>query len=212
MTPAYRLVIFDFDGTLADTIPWFEAVIDEVADRFGLPRLDSAGMEILRTAGPREILRAFGVPRWKVPLIVRHLRRLKAREAHRTALFKDAPAILRRLKEGGVALAVVSSDSEGSVRQILGPVTGGLIDHYACGAPVLGKSAGMRRVLRRCGVRPAEAIAIGDEIRDVEAARSVGIPFGAVSWGFARPEALAARAPAVMFGTMDDIPAHVFGT
>jgi phosphoglycolate phosphatase len=69
----------------------------------------------------------------------------------------------------------------------------------------------MRRVLRRCGVRPAEAIAIGDEIRDVEAARSAGIAFGAVSWGFGRPEALAAQAPAVIFGTMDEIPAHVFG-
>ena len=67
MTPAYRLVIFDFDGTLADTIPWFEAVIDEVADRFGLPRLDSAGMEILRTAGPREIPGRSAFPAGRCP-------------------------------------------------------------------------------------------------------------------------------------------------
>jgi hypothetical protein len=40
----------------------------------------------------------------------------------------------------------------------------------------------LRRVLQESGVRPGGAIVIGDEIRDIAAARAVGIPFGAVAW------------------------------
>jgi phosphoglycolate phosphatase len=209
--PPYCLVIFDCDGTLADSFPWFRAVINDVADHFGFPHLDDAKIEALRSAGAREILQQLGVPRWKVPLIARHMRQMKTRDAHRIALFPGVPAILRRLKQNGVTLAVVSSDSEGNVRHTLGPMNAGLIDHFACGAPVFGKPGLMRRVLRRSGSQPGEVLAIGDEIRDAEAARSVGIAFGAVSWGYTRPAALAAHAPAIMFATIDEIPLHVGG-
>lgn len=210
-SPPYRLVIFDCDGTLADSFPWFQAVINDVADHFGFPRLDHAKIEALRSVGAREILQQLGVPRWKVPLIARHMRRMKSRDAHRIALFPGVPAILRRLKQAGVTLAVVSSDSEGNVRHTLGAMNAGLIDHFACGAPVFGKPGLMRRVLRRNGFHPGDVMAIGDEIRDVEAAHAIGIAFGAVSWGYTRPAALAAHAPAVVFATIEEIPGHVAG-
>lgn len=211
MHARYRLVIFDSDGTLVDSFPWFRDVINDVADRFRFPRLDSAKIEMLRSVGSREILQELGVPRWKLPLIVRHMRRLKAREADRTKVFPGVPAMLRRLKQGGVILAVVSSDTEDNVRQTLGPLNAGLVDAYACGAPVFGKPRRMQRVLRRSGFRPADAIAIGDELRDIVAARSVGIDFGAVSWGYALPAALAAQGPSIVFGAMEEIAAHVVG-
>jgi phosphoglycolate phosphatase len=176
-----RRPAYDSDGTLADSLPWFQEVINDVADRFGFPRLDAARMERLRSAGPRETLKELGVPLWKVPLIARHMRRLKAADAHRTVLFPGVPAMLRCLKQAGVTLAVVSSDTEANVRRTLGPLNAGLIDAYACGAPLFGKHRRMRRMLRRGGFAPGDALAIGDEIRDIEAARLVGIPFGAVS-------------------------------
>ena len=188
-----------------------DSLVNDVADRFRFARLDEARMERLRSAGPFETLKELGVPRWKLPLIARHMRRLKAHDAHRTTLFPGVPAMLRRLKDRGVTLAVVSSDAEANVRRTLGPLNAGLIDAYACGVPVFGKPGRMRQLLRRGRFQPAEVIAIGDEIRDIEAARSVGIAFGAVSWGYARPAALAARAPAVLFATMDEIAAHVVG-
>ena len=47
--------------------------------------------------------------------------------------------------------------------------------------------------------------AIGDEVRDGEAARQAGIDFGAVSWGYARPEALQQLSPALVFDSVADI-------
>jgi phosphoglycolate phosphatase len=60
-------------------------------------------------------------------------------------------------------------------------------------------------VIRRADVAPAEVISIGDEVRDIEAARAVGIACGAVSWGYAAPAALQALAPDYMFEHVRDI-------
>jgi phosphoglycolate phosphatase len=80
MRPA--LVIFDLDGTLADSFPWFLRHANDVADRFGFRRIADDEIEPLRRAGSREILQRLGVPRWKLPLIARHMRGLKAAHLH----------------------------------------------------------------------------------------------------------------------------------
>ena len=60
-------------------------------------------------------------------------------------------------------------------------------------------------MLRRSGIAARDAICIGDEIRDFEAAQKAGIAFGAVTWGYAAAEALIARSPAMVFRTVDEI-------
>ena len=85
-----------------------------------------------------------------------------------------------------------------------------LIDHYACGAGLFGKPPKLRQVLRRYGMQPAEALYVGDEMRDAEAARAVGIAFAAVSWGFATPEALRRQTPERLFASVAEI-APAFG-
>ena len=60
-------------------------------------------------------------------------------------------------------------------------------------------------MLKRSGVLPSEAICIGDEIRDADAARAVGIAFGAVAWGFTDVEALRAHEPEMVFVRMEEI-------
>ena len=70
---------------------------------------------------------------------------------------------------------------------------------------MFGKAAKFRAVLKRTGIAAADAIAIGDEFRDGEAAAQAGIDFGAVSWGYARPEAMKQLSPAVVFDSVADI-------
>jgi len=91
------------------------------------------------------------------------------------------------------------------VRAVLGPELAGRIRHYACGAALFGKARRFAQVLRRSAVPAAHAIAIGDEIRDAEAAAVAGIDFGAVTWGYTLPEALAAQSPRVTFERVEDL-------
>lgn len=200
-----NLAIFDLDGTLADSLPWFLQHVNDVADRFRFRRIAEEDIEPLRRAGPLEILKRLEVPRWKLPLVARHMRRLKAAHLDAIPLFPGVDGMLRALKEGGLDLALVSSDSEENARRQLGPANAALLADFACGASLLGKAAKFRRVVKRAGVPPARVIAIGDEVRDIEAARTAGLAAGAVTWGYAAPEALRALGPAVVFERMEDI-------
>lgn len=110
----YSLAIFDLDGTLVDSFPWFLRTINDVADRFGFRRVRDEDVEGLRHASTREILRRLEVPVWKLPAIARHARRLKGEAAAEISLFAGAEAMLRTLTENGVQLGLVTSDSVGA--------------------------------------------------------------------------------------------------
>jgi phosphoglycolate phosphatase len=199
-----RLAIFDFDGTLADSFPWFMSVFPEVAGRFGFRQIDAAEAEALRGCSSREILRRLEVPVWRMPAVARHLRALKAEAAGRIPLFADVPGTLEALRSRGVHVAIVSSDSEASIRTSLGPAAS-LISHYDCAASLFGKAPKIRATRKALDVSATETLYIGDETRDAEAAGKAGVDFGAVVWGYATPEALAACAPAETFETVEEI-------
>src|SRR5262249_15968402 len=129
----YALAIFDLDGTLADSFPWFLRTINDVADHFGFRRVADEHVEALRHASTREILHHLEVPLWKLPAIMRHARRLKAEAAHEISLFPDVEAMLRTLADRGVQLALVTSDSEANARQKLG-ASAALFQYFDCSA------------------------------------------------------------------------------
>jgi phosphoglycolate phosphatase len=200
----YSLVIFDLDGTLVDSFPWFLRNVNDVADRFGFRRVADGDVEALRHASTREILARLEVPLWKLPTIARHMRRLKTEQAASIALFDGVGTMLRALAGAGLRLTLVSSDAEANARVKLGEAAA-LFSDYDCSASIFGKPAKFRRILRRSGVDPAQAIAIGDETRDIEAARAAGIACAAVTWGYAAPNALKAMEPDLVFERLDDI-------
>jgi phosphoglycolate phosphatase len=202
----YKLAIFDFDGTLADSFPWAKLVLNGVAKRFRFKPVDwRSETEFLRGKSAREILQYLDVSGWKVPFITWHMRALMTRDIEKIHLFDGVDRMLRQLSNQGIALAVVSSNAEDNIRRVLGPDSASLVDDYACGATIFGKAAKIRAVLRSSNVSAREVIYIGDEIRDFEAAKQAGLSFGAVAWGYTRAETLAALSPTLMLMRVDDV-------
>jgi phosphoglycolate phosphatase len=201
----YKLVIFDFDGTLADSFPWFLSSINQVADQFQFRRIEESDLDTIRGLEAGQIIKFLGVPLWKAPVIGKHMRALMARDISRIRLFEGVDRMLQELAEQGVVIALVSSNSSENIRQILGPANAGLIRYYQCGVTIFGKQAKLRKVLQISGIAPEEAIYIGDEIRDLQAAKTENIAFGAVAWGYTKPESLFAQGPQIVFTSMDEI-------
>jgi phosphoglycolate phosphatase len=205
----YRLALFDFDGTLADSFALFAGMLDEVADRFGFARLDPREIDSLRGLDTQAILRRLQVPMWKLPRIAMYMRSAFAERSGELRLFPGIPAALRQLHDGGVELGIVSSNAGPTIQRILGAETAALVRHYECGASLFGKPSKLKKVLRRSGIAGKEAIYIGDEIRDAVAAAEAGLHFGAVSWGYNLPAALAAQKPRELFDSVGDMVARL---
>lgn len=192
---SYRLAIFDFDGTLADSFPFFLSVFNRIADQHGFRRIDLTQVERLRHYAPRDMMRHVGMPPWKLPLAAASFKNLMSENAGQVRLFPQVDHALRELARGDLELTIVSSNSEYNVRQVLGPELAGLISQYECGMSIFGKTSRIRKVVKRAMVAPSAALYIGDQATDAEAARRAGVDFAAVHWGYAPIEVLRKVAP-----------------
>ncbi len=200
----YEFAIFDFDGTLADTAEWFMAASNVAAARFGFRQLSVEEFKGLRAMGSREIIAHLGVPMWKLPRIATFMRQEMAGRSDAIRLFTGVPEMLAELKSAGVGIAVVSSNGEAAIRKALGE-TAAAIDVFECGATLFGKAQHFKKVVKFAGIDPSRMLAIGDEARDIEAARTARIAAGAVGWGYADPTFLKTLGPDRFFDRMDEI-------
>jgi phosphoglycolate phosphatase len=204
---AYRLVMFDFDGTLADSLPFFHGVFEALAVRHGLAPMAAADLPALRRMPVASALARLGIPRWKLPLVLRDgVARMRA-DGQGVRLFDGMGAVLDGLAARGAVLAVVSSNARDNVLRTLGPRHAAQFRHVECGMSIFGKAPRIRQVLRRAGCASQDALFIGDTESDLAAARSAGVAFGAVAWGYGDIASLARAEHA--FRTPEELREHL---
>jgi phosphoglycolate phosphatase len=201
----HTLALFDFDATLADSLPWFHQATHRLAGQFGFTPVPLEKVDSFRQREATHILAEVNLPLWKVPRVVTAMRRLMAEEIECIHLFPGIAECCRSAIQNGWKLGVVSSNSEDNVRRVLGDDLAAHFSVFQCGASLLGKASKLRRAVRRAGVPPDQAIYIGDEVRDLDAATEAGLAFGAVTWGWNDRTTFAARQPSVMFESIAEL-------
>lgn len=189
MTPRPTTLVFDFDGTLADSFASAVAIFQRIGPSLGLKPIPDP--ELARSMPTRQLLKEIGVNFWKLGRVVRAYQSAAADEAHNLKLFPDWPATLRSLHARGVQLGILSSNREETIRTCLR--ANGVEDLFAfvIGYPKLfGKAKALRRILKSRDLERGELLYVGDETRDIEAAHKAKVRVAAVGWGFQRPAIL----------------------
>lgn len=200
----YRLALFDFDGVLADSAAWFVAQLPDLAERHKFKAPNADEIELLRKLPSKEIVKALGVSPLRLPAIATDLRKRMASEADQIRLFEGVPQMLRRLHDNGVRIAVVSSNDESNVRAVLG-ASASLVSAFSCGTSLFGKGKRFATLLRMLDLEPSQACAIGDEVRDIDAAHQARIAAIAVTWGYGAPETLSGAVPDYVASTPEEV-------
>ena len=206
-----RGMIFDLDGTLADTLPVCFAAFREVFHNY-LGR-DYSDQQVRAMFGPSEA----GILKDRVPLRSEEALAdyLSAYERHHTACLEPFPGIrevLEGLQGHGVRLAVVTGKGQESASISLRALgLEKLFDPVKAGAEDGGvKPYAMRDVLRAWGISPAEAVSIGDARPDIDSAKLVGLVPLAAAWaGTADFDLLASRKPLAVFREVAEFAAWV---
>ncbi len=191
------LAILDFDGTLVDSLAVAFAAYNHVADRLGVRMVSEAEVSQLRALGAMQVIRRLGVPLWKVPRVVAAVRTAMKRGLDDARPIPGIVAALHDLARG-FALAVVTSNSRENAERFLLRHDFPRFDAIVGGVGLSAKARTLRQVLR---LRPGgsdRCVYVGDEVRDVAAAREVGIAVVAVGWGYNDRAALEGSHPDVL--------------
>ncbi|ARK98195.1 HAD hydrolase-like protein [Burkholderia pseudomallei] len=200
-----KLVIFDFDGTIADTYPVFADSLNSLAVKHGFREVAFDEQHKLRGMSATEVIRELQIPLWKVPAVLSDFRKIMRRRIDEIHPFAGIVNVLHAMMQGHVELAVATSNSVDNVKAVLG---GSLINRFAaleCGSTMFGKSHRLRRILKKTHTDKSEAIYVGDEIRDSQAAERAGVSFGAVAWGYTDVGALLRTNPTSVFTAPGDL-------
>ena len=113
------VVIFDFDGTIADTLNSIISIMNNLSDEFGFRKIHDEDVEYLRGKRPREILKHLGISIFKLPFVIRKVRR----EINSNIAFLppsvDLLPVLKLLKNNGCQIGIVTTNIEENVKKFL---------------------------------------------------------------------------------------------
>jgi phosphoglycolate phosphatase len=186
----YDFILWDFDGTLADTFAVMVRAYNALAQTRGFRPLDDP--QAARRLTPLVLLRGLSIPLARLPAVVSGVQAAVRREMPNVRLFPGVAGVLDALGRSGLRMAVLSSNSRENVLACLR--ANGAQDYFETVVGyrrVFGKGRAIRQMIRSWGVAGRRAVYVGDEVRDVAAARQAGVDIAAVTWGYNRRELLA---------------------
>ncbi|WP_445174044.1 HAD-IA family hydrolase [Microcoleus sp.] len=190
-----KVIIFDFDGTLADTIDILLSITNRLSAEFGFKSATKEELAQLSNLNSWQILQYSGISIFKLPLLIRRLKAELHSEVPHIQLFPGIKEVLLELKRRGFQLGIITSNSRENVLASL--AKNGLQDTFTFiySGSTFGKHKVINKWLRRENINPEKVVYVGDEVRDIDAAKKTGIKVIAVGWGFNSPQALAAQNP-----------------
>lgn len=191
-----KVILFDFDGTLVDSVEVGVAITNRLAIEFGFSPFSDAELQRLKTLGSREALKQSRIPLYKIPFLIRRFSQELNREIPDLNLFPEMKDTLLELKKQGYVLGIVSTNSVKNIQDFLRiQALVSTFDYIAASYTLFGKSRLIRRMMRQHNLHPSQVFYVGDETRDIEAARKSGVAAIAVTWGLNAPEVLATYHP-----------------
>lgn len=191
-----RFVVFDFDGTIADTLGQSLRIYNEIAPEYNLVSISDDIREIIRAKRPQEIFKAYGINNRKLLLLTLRIRKELAKHIHETEPVNDMEAALHEIINAGYKLGILTSNSTHNVSRFLeANALSDMIDFIYSGKSLFGKDKVIRHMLTHENISEKNVVYVGDETRDIEASKKAGIPVIAVSWGLNRRDVLASLHP-----------------
>jgi len=185
-------IIFDFDGTLADTAPLMLTLVQEMAHEIGYEKkITAEDLEWVRDHELKDIPKKFGIPWIKVPLLL-----IKGRDSLNKQMFSVPPCrgileMLQSLKEKGFILAVLSSNRRDSIQEfIVKHNLESYFDFVHSELNIFGKDKALLSLLKQHKMEISESIYVGDEMRDIEACKKIKLDCISVTWGLNSSTAL----------------------
>ena len=189
--PVPRAVLFDLDGTLADTAPDLANAVNKMRQDRGLPLTPYELLRPMASAGARGLIGvAFGIQPGDAdfePMRTEFLANYEAQIADQTVLFEDVVALLAKIESNDQHWGIVTNKPL-RYTDVLLPLIG--LAHAACS--ISGDTTPHAKphpeplfeAARRLQLAPEQCWYVGDDLRDIQAGKAAGMPTIAAGWGY----------------------------
>lgn len=196
-------VIFDFDGTISNTLP----IVIDLFHEWGMVdiKLNDELVEELRGMSAQQVLKAVGIPIRKLPSLITKGRKEFINRLGDAKPFEGMTDVIERLSKD-YTLYIMSSNSEENIRHFLDENK--LSKHFKSvygNVSIFGKTKVMRKIIVDEKLDKDQCWYVGDETRDVEAAHKIKLKIISVTWGYNNKKILSKYNPEYLADTPKDI-------
>jgi phosphoglycolate phosphatase len=213
---AVDLIVFDLDGTLADTLPDLTAAANVALRRLRLPEHSLEAVRAMIGGGERKLMERLLGPAHQERLdecLTLYLDHYTRHNGELTRLYPGVPETLARLS--GKKLAVLSNKLQRLTQQALEAVDLArfftAIRGGGAGLPLKPAPEPLVALAAHLGVAPARSLMVGDKIADIRTGREAGAFTGAVTYGYGDRDDLAAAAPDFLLARFSQLPGILAG-
>jgi phosphoglycolate phosphatase len=203
-TTAIKNVIFDFDGVIADSFIIFQETLQEILKR--PTKFTDEEAEELRSLKTLDVMKKLGVKKWQLPSGLIKGRRGLTEKVDRVSIFPGMPEVLNKLKDDKLKLYVLTSSSDQYIGSSLNRYE--LLDimtHVYSSAGLFDKAKRLKKIIKAEGLLLPECVYVGDETRDIDAAKQIGMKCIAVGWGYNNVSALKSSQPNMIVNHPKDL-------
>ncbi|MPW25361.1 HAD-IA family hydrolase [Alkalibaculum sp. M08DMB] len=201
----YKCIIFDFDGTLADTENQAFTIYNDLADKYKYKKITREDLHSIKHLNFLEIIKLIEVPYTKIPKLVKEGQRLLKASMETIMPFQtDIKESLLKIRDQVNYMGIITSNTKKNVNKFVKNQNIDFFD-FVESSPLLGKEKKINYIRKKYGLEKHEVIYIGDETRDIIACRCAEIECIAVTWGYNYLEALEKENPDFTVDNFSDI-------
>lgn len=175
------LIIFDFDGVIADSLHYIRLVLNSLADKYGFRKIDSdEHYADLINGNVLEVVKKLRIKKLQLPMVFLDYKRLMKKEIEKVRIYRGMEQVLKRLSEEH-ELAIVSSNHKDVIEKVLEHNNlSGIFDQ------ILGLEFSFHKSekLRHLTKKKSDCVFITDTVGDVRDAKEVKIKTIGVAWGY----------------------------
>jgi phosphoglycolate phosphatase len=198
-------LIFDLDGTIADDMDEFFDIFNKLSKKYGFAKIEKNQIESFKNKGAQWLFNNIKIATWKIPFLISEGRNMLNETIENINPFKGMPEVLKRLKSDGFTLGILTTNTEANVKKFLENNNLDVFDFIYSKSSLFGKHKIITKIVKKHNLDKTETCYIGDEDRDIEAAKKAGVTSAAVTWGFNTKTKLVSTNPDFIIDKPSDI-------